>query len=97
MHTHALEWETTGNEAINFSLRLLLISTIARAYSFTIHTFVHASTLFSCVHNVCSAVVGVENPILGRPSMEQRLARRVNTPCSQSMYIMADLHHTEEG
>ena len=41
--------------------------------------------------------MGDEGPVLDRPSMEQRLAHRINTPSLQSMYIMADLHHTVEG
>ena len=33
-----------------------------------------------------------ENPIIERPSVDQRIAHRIITPPCQSMYIMADLH-----
>ena len=52
--------------------------------------------LYVCTF-ICSVSTGVKNPVLKRPSMEQRLAHRINTPCPQSMYIMADLRHTVDG
>ena len=44
-----------------------------------------------------SAGVRGDDPILERPSSEQRLAQRVSTPSYHSMYIMAELPHTVEG
>ncbi|CAI8057595.1 Meckel syndrome type 1 protein [Geodia barretti] len=43
------------------------------------------------------AGVGDEEPVLERPTVEERLAHRVPTPPLQSMYIMADLTHSVEG
>ena len=57
----------------------------------TIYANRHIMIIITCISS------DVMNPVLGRPSMEQRLEHRINTPRLQSMYIMADLHHIVEG
>ena len=43
-----------------------------------------------------SPIMSVEDPVVERSRMERRLAHNVNMSILQSMYIMAEFHHTEE-